>query len=95
MYDKCELLIRTPNGRIVSLGKIVSTHVQHPTYKTKLMFGQDIAVVSCDTRYTFDTIERNTGDYDGDDYIGYIDGYSETNYEEWENIIRSDTYGQK
>lgn len=89
-YNACELLIRTPSGRIIDLGRIISTSTNKQKYGTLDVFGRKMNVVSGSTSYTFETI--SPGDYDGDEIIG--DNLIEINPNEWEDILQGvNTYG--
>jgi hypothetical protein len=83
-YNTCELLIRTPSGQIVNLGKIISTSVNKPEYNTLDVFGRKMHVVSGSTSYMFETI--NSGDYDGDELIE--ENSNILDQKEWEDILQ-------
>ena len=85
IYDKCELLIRTQQGRLINLGRIINTSVKTPEYGMLDVFSREIHVVSGSTSYTFEVI-NNSGDYDGDELFG--NDLPEINPDEWEKIIK-------
>lgn len=79
---KCNLLIRTPEGRLVELGRIRSLNIDRQNnipLCVPFTYG-DLNYIPGDTIYSFSVCEP-TGDYDGDEE-------QEINPIDWENIIK-------
>lgn len=83
-YDKCELLIRTQNGRIINLGRIMATSVGKANNVYPVITGL-LMPTKNSTTYLFRTEDWETGDYDGDELF---DKQTEITPAEWENILK-------